>query len=80
MYPSAPKPQVKSRCTENVSDCFPIIGSVSCRLCKDLGFQVNNVCGGSIWWQPKSQVKTRELGVTFLFHLCVCSNPDDFGV
>lgn len=38
-----------------------------------------NICGGSIWWQPKSQVK-RELWMTFLFHSWVCSNLDDSGV
>lgn len=43
MNPSSPKPQAKSRCMENVSGFPPITGSVLCILCKDLGFQVNNV-------------------------------------
>ena len=59
---------------------FLIIGSASCMLCKDLGSQVNNVRGGSIWWQPKSQVKTRKLWKNFLFHSQICSNQDDSGV
>ena len=65
---------------ENVSDFFLIIGSVSCIPCKDVGFQVNNVCGGSIWWQPKSQVKTRKLWMNFLFYSQICSNQGDSGV
>lgn len=59
---------------------FLIIGSDSCILCKDVGFQVNNVYSGSISWQPKSQVKTRKLWMNFLFYSQICSNPDDSGV